>query len=310
VTGMRSLLSEGRINYVTVERGRSGLASRRIDRAGPTGLITTTTAVNLHPENETRLLAVTVSDTPNQTRAVMLAHARGAGAARDRARWHDLQTWLVERPTGAVIPYAETLATAIPPVAVRLRRDFPTILTLISAHALLHQCSRQRNADGAVVATYEDYAIVRDLVWDVMADAAERAVPSIVRDTVAAVEALTQGNPLDEGVTQTQVASHLKIDKSTALRRCRMAISRGFIRNLEPRRSLPARLIVGDALPEDGSLLPTASDLARLHDCGPDDNEPALEVEYPRTSVVTVADADDPENSTTVLVGGQGELER
>jgi hypothetical protein len=239
----------------------------------------------------------------------MLAHARGNRSGRDRTTWRELQTWLADRPTDVVIPFAESLATAIPPVAVRLRRDFPTILTLISAHALLHQCSRQRNADGAVVATYEDYAIVRDLVWDVMADAAERAVSSIVRDTIAAVAVLMQGNPLDEGVTQTQVASHLKIDKSTALRRCRMAISRGFIRNLEPRRSLPARLIVGDALPEDASLLPTASDLARLHDCDPDDDEPALDAEYPRASVSTVADADDPENWTAVLVGRQEELE-
>jgi len=301
---MRSLLSEGRINYVTVDKGKSGLTSRRIDRAGPTGLITTTTALSLHPENETRLMSVTVADTQEQTQAVMLVHARGAGAARDRGPWHDLQTWLADRPTDVAIAFAKTLAMAIPPVAVRLRRDFPAMLTLISAHALLHQCSRTRNVDGAVVATFEDYAIVRDLIWDVMADAAERAVPSIVRETVAAVEALTRGDPLDEGVTQTQVASYLKVDKSTAQRRSRMAISRGFIRNLEPRPSRPARLIVGDSLPEDRSLLPTASDLARLHGCCPDVEDPPVEVEYPRRGDVTVDDiAGDPENWTIVPVG-------
>jgi hypothetical protein len=309
---MRSLLSEGRINYVTVDKGKAGLTSRRIDRAGPTGLITTTTAVNLHPENETRLMSVPVADTPEQTLAVMLAHARGTGAARDRGPWHDLQTWLAEGPTDVAVPFAETLALAIPPVAVRLRRDFPTLLTLISAHALLHQCTRGRSADGGVVATYEDYAIVRDLVWDVMADAAERAVPSIVRETVAAVEALTLDNPLDalEGVTQARVASHLKVDKSTAQRRSRMAISRGFIRNLEPRPGRPARLIVGDPLPEDGTLLPTASDLARLHGCGPDGRDDAGEGEYPRGGVVTVdaALAGDPDDWSRVPVARVEEL--
>jgi hypothetical protein len=306
---MRSLLSEGRINYVTVDREKSVLAARHIDRPGPTGLITTTTAVNLHPENETRLLAVTVADTPEQTRAVMLAYARGAGTTRDRARWHELQTWLAERPTDVAIPFAETLATAIPPVAVRLRRDFPTLLTLIAAHALLQQCSRERDPDGALVATFEDYAIVRDLVSDFMADAAERAVPVTVRETVAAVEALTQGNPLDEGVTQTQVASHLKIDKSTAQRRCRVAISRGFIRNLEPRPGLPARLIVGDPLPADGSLLPAAIDLARLHGCGADADDQALEPEYPRSIVAADDDDGDPEGWTAVPVGRIEEID-
>lgn len=306
---MRSLLSEGRINYTTVDRGKSGLISRRFDRPGPTGLITTTTALNLHPENETRMLAVTIADTPDQTRAIMLAHARGGRAARDRGAWHDLQTWLAAQPTDVAIPFAETLAAARAPVAVRLRRDFPTVLTLIGAHALLHQCSRERNGDGAVVATIEDYTIVRELVCDVMADSAERAVSSIVRETVGAVEALTQGNPLDEGVTQTQIASFLGIDKSTAQRRSRMAISRGFVRNLEPRRSLPARLVVGDPLPADGSLLPTAAELARLHGCSPDGPDHEVASEYPRSMVV--AD-DDPARSsddwTAVPSGGVEEL--
>ena len=34
-----------------------------IEREGPTGLIVTTTALRLHPENETRMLSLTVTDT-------------------------------------------------------------------------------------------------------------------------------------------------------------------------------------------------------------------------------------------------------
>ena len=63
---VRSLLSEGRICYETVEKTKDGLKARRIEREGPTGLITTTTAVGLHPENETRLLSVNVTDTPSR----------------------------------------------------------------------------------------------------------------------------------------------------------------------------------------------------------------------------------------------------
>src|SRR5206468_1582008 len=53
---VRSLLSEGRLRYETVEKTANGLEPRLIEREGPTGLITTTTKVALHPENETRLL--------------------------------------------------------------------------------------------------------------------------------------------------------------------------------------------------------------------------------------------------------------
>jgi hypothetical protein len=38
-----------------------------------------------------------------------------------------------------VIPFAKRLADLVPPVAIRLRRDFKTVLMLIRAHALLHQ---------------------------------------------------------------------------------------------------------------------------------------------------------------------------
>jgi hypothetical protein len=66
---MRSLLSEGRVRYETVEKTSEGMKPRLIERDGPTGLIVTTTAVKLHPENETRLLSLTVTDTQEQTRA-------------------------------------------------------------------------------------------------------------------------------------------------------------------------------------------------------------------------------------------------
>ena len=74
---IRSLLSEGRLRYET--------AGKLLEREGPTGLIVTTTDLRLHPENETRMLSLTVSDTPEQTAAVLLALAAG-GAHADLAR--------------------------------------------------------------------------------------------------------------------------------------------------------------------------------------------------------------------------------
>ena len=81
---IRSLLSEGRLRYETVEKTREGLVPKVIEREGPTGLITTTTALRLHPENETRLLSLTVTDTPEQTRAVFAALAEATTKSRSR----------------------------------------------------------------------------------------------------------------------------------------------------------------------------------------------------------------------------------
>ena len=43
-----------------------------IERQGPTGLLVTTTKQRLHPENETRIVSVTIDDTAEQTARVML----------------------------------------------------------------------------------------------------------------------------------------------------------------------------------------------------------------------------------------------
>ena len=72
----------------------------------------------------------------------------------------------------------------VPPVAVRLRRDFKTVLTLIRAHALLHQATRRKDEAGQIIATLEDYAAVRDLVGDLVAAGVEATVRPEVRETV------------------------------------------------------------------------------------------------------------------------------
>ena len=83
--------------------------------------------------------------------------------------WHDLQRWIELGDREVVVPDAVALSRQIPPVATRLRRDFPALLSLIEAHALLHQASRDRDETGRIVATLDDYAAVRELVLDLFA---------------------------------------------------------------------------------------------------------------------------------------------
>ena len=251
---IRSLLSEGRLRYETVEKTRKGLQAKMINREGPTGLITTTTLVGLHPENETRLLSVTVKDSAEQTAEIFVAIAEERITTIDLAPWHALQEWLVGGERRVSIPYGQQLAKAIPPLAVRLRRDFSTLFTLIKSHAFLHQASRERDDQGRIVATLDDYVAVRELVADLISDGVNASVSRTIRETVQAVAALQAATP--RGICLPQLVKALNIDKSAVSRRVRDAQDKGYLVNLEDGKGKPARLTIGERLPEDVEVLP------------------------------------------------------
>ena len=278
---IRSLLSEGRVRYETVEKTKDGLVPRLIERDGPTGLIVTTTRLRLHPENETRMLSLTVTDTREYTAAVMHALARETDTAADLSRWQALQTWLGTGPHRVVIPFAAQLAELVPPVAVRLRRDFKTVLMLIRAHALLHQISRAADEEGRIVATLDDYAQVRDLIGMLVAEGAETTVKQEVRDVVDAVAGLLRDDITE--VRQSDLARALHLDKSVISRRVAGAIDLGVLRNLEDRKGRPARLVLGEPIPDDLEILPSPE---RLHGCAVDevDGRPPPPLENPSQS--------------------------
>jgi hypothetical protein len=132
-----------------------------------------------------------------------------------------------------------------------LRRDFRAVLSLVRSHALLHQASRERDATGRVIATFEDYSTVRELVVEIVSEGVEATVPATVRELVEAVAASEE--PLSMG----QLADLLNLDKSATSRRWQNARARGYLRNLEERRGKPARIVLGDPLPDDVEILPS-----------------------------------------------------
>src|SRR5215210_3258544 len=257
---IRTQLSEGFLEYEFVEKTSDGLRPRRITKEGPTGFITTTTRDKLHAENETRYLSLTVTDTREQTRRVFRALADGRTEEPDRGRWHALQTWLEAGEHRVAIPYAGLLAEKMGDVAVRLRRDFSVILSLIKAHTILHQATRERDAQGRIVATRADYARVRSLVSGLIAEGVEATVPKTIRETVEAVDNVIDGWG-KEHATNKAIAEELEIDRAAASRRVRTAIGRGYLKNLEDRKGHPARLVLAESMPEDQEILPTPEEL-------------------------------------------------
>jgi len=263
---IRSLLSEGKLRYETMRKTPEGWGPILIEREGPTGLIVTTTMDKLHPENETRLLSISVTDTREQTGQVLRALAEEEISSPDLAPWVALQEWIEGGARRVTIPFAKVLAEKVPPVAVRLRRDFHAVLSLIRAHAVLHQASRDRDDQGRIVATIGDYAVVRDLVADLVAEGVDATVSAAVRATVATVAKLVDdegGDPVSLG----PIAEELRLDKSAASRHLRTAIGKGFVRNLEDRKGKPGRYVLGDAMPDDVVVLPEPEEVLQALQC-------------------------------------------
>jgi hypothetical protein len=257
---VRTLLSEGRLCYEVTEKNSSGsLVARRIERRGPTGLILTTTLVRWHPENETRMLNVTIDDSPEQTRRVLRSLAAVKPEKRDLTLWVELQEWIAAGEHRVVIPYAETLAETIPTTAVRMRRDFGKVLALIRAHAILHQAIREKTNQGEIVATLDDYGAVRSLVVDSLGEGSGLTVSRTTRETVEAVRKLLNAGSENGAVSLADLAPPLGRDKSSVSRRVAVAIKGEYLVNQETRRGQPMKLVLGAELPEDQEVLPSVA---------------------------------------------------
>ena len=74
--------------------------------------------------------------------------ANGAGRQEpDLEPWHALQRWLERAgPRQVTVPFSHQLAEKANPRAVRLRRDFGAVLSLIQVHAILHEGKQPRLA--------------------------------------------------------------------------------------------------------------------------------------------------------------------
>ncbi len=259
---MRSLLSEGHLRYETVDKTSQGLRPRLIEREGPTGLILTTTATRLHPENETRMLSITVSDSVAQTRNVLRAIASPPASSTDDilSPWRALDRWISSSPSGVDVPFAIAIAEGVNIVGVRLRRDFQLLITLVHAHAMLHQANRPSSANGRILATLDDYAAVRELMETLVSEGLQASISSFVRETVSAVERLA--GPDARAVAGYEVAAALGLDRGAISRRIQDAIDLGYIENRETRKGRPQRLVIVRKLPEDGVVFPTVAAVA------------------------------------------------
>jgi hypothetical protein len=143
----------------------------------------------------------------------------------------------------------------MPAATVRVRRDFPQVLSLIKACAFLNQAQRAKTADGLPIAELQDYAVVHDLLAAPFSAAQADGVTDKQREVVEAIVKLKAGHP--EGVSLAALAIHLDVSKSAVNQRLRNLLVNGYVQNLNAgRKGVPARYEVGDPLPPRQDNLP------------------------------------------------------
>lgn len=268
---LRQLLSEGKIRYATVQKTPKGLVGQELKPIeGPTGLLMTTTANALHPEDESRMLSYNIDESTDRVRDALLKQATGLNSVKpslDTEPWFQLHEYVRTEGLAVSIPYAEQLANEMPVSHFRVQRDFPKVLSLIRAHALMHRLTREIGTHGEVIATSSDYEAVYNLVEEALAEGLEEAVPDSIRQVVTTVADMADSksglSPWEKGVSQVQLAEKLGRDQSVISRHVRKAIGQGFLTDLTPGQGKKATLILGDRELPSGTVLPVPDKIGK-----------------------------------------------
>lgn len=176
---LRTFMSENDLKLLTVQKDESTGRNRteEVVIKGPICFYTTTTSVEVNPENETRLLTITSDESEATTRAFLDPKAYQAQFGPLATGEDELKTWknfqrVLDKGLLIVVPYALHLCDGFPTQNIRARRDFAKMIELIRASAFLHQFHRRREPfvddkgqpRETLYASVADYEIVKSLV--------------------------------------------------------------------------------------------------------------------------------------------------
>ena len=178
---LREMLGSGYLRKLMPVKANGGIETVEIKQDGPIAYIESTTLSKVFDEDQNRCLLLHTDEQPEQTRRILTAAATGyANGAQDRDRQriidrhHAIQRMIQQ--ADVVVPYAERLAESFSDERVEARRAFPLFVAGIRAIALLHQRQRERDDQGRIIATLDDYATGRHL----LGEAVERSLGLIV----------------------------------------------------------------------------------------------------------------------------------
>jgi hypothetical protein len=247
-------MSEGCIRRQIAESTNKGVRPKLVEVDGPMNVWTTTTRVKTDYELNNRVFELTPDDSREQTQQIIEGVFADDRPAVDFGPVQALFTWIAGQDNRVVLPFGPALGRLLPSSSVRMRREAPRVRNLICAHAALHQASRERDEQGRIVATLEDYEAVRALVDEFVGVSSERGVKPQVRTTVIKAAEFIEGSEHD-GITVAELAEVLDVDNNAAWRRLRAAFQ--YIVEMDWKRKRKKQYELGEELPAEGSVLPS-----------------------------------------------------
>ncbi|MEK4034530.1 hypothetical protein WOC76_11185 [Methylocystis sp. IM3] len=162
---IRSIVSDGKVSFVVADHETR--AEIKFEKEGPIALIMTSARSNVEDEMLTRLLLVDTDESREMTQKVVsriCVTANGAAPAEARgvskSELIDFQRWLATGgPYDVIIPFADALLGALLRLSapLRARRDVGNIIAAVAASAIVYSALRERDAEGRIVATMQDY---------------------------------------------------------------------------------------------------------------------------------------------------------
>lgn len=204
---IRTLISEGKIRHaVTLQNPNTGkFETDIVELDGPIALLQTTTTIKINPENRTRLIEIHPDESIDQTHRIheqqkleRTEEGRKLLLVRREIIYRHQNAQRLLKPLDVVIPYAPLIEFASPKYTLRVRRDLPKFLDLISVIAVLrqHQKKVEASSDGSeyILADLEDYRIAHDLAIEIFREALDD-IPAKSRELFnIIIEGLTVGS--------------------------------------------------------------------------------------------------------------------
>jgi hypothetical protein len=273
-SAVRNLLQDHCLHYqVTIKDKETGdYTVRRIEKPGPTVLITTSTKP-LGDQLNSRFFTLECSDTAEQIAAALGAQANlelDCDARATNDQMVAFQSYLqLKAPWRVYVPFARELATAMGKMqaAPRILRDYARLMSLIKTVAILRHHNRRTDDSGRTVAQLEDYEIIRSLIGEMYVESTTGAAANI-RQLVEAVEQLEATRSDSEIITNTILSKHLGIGIKQVTRRAKKAMRQGWLANKEQRKSYPANYAIGEPMPPTDGLPVLTVDTLAVNDNG------------------------------------------
>lgn len=267
-SAIRNLLQDHCLHYqVTVKDAETGdYIVRRVEKPGPTVLITTSTKP-LGDQLNSRFFTLECSDSAEQIAAALGAQARrelGETNNSNNDAMIAFQAYLqLKAPWKVLVPFAPKLAEAMGkmPAAPRILRDYARLISLIKVIAILRHHNRQTDDSGRIIAQVEDYETIRTLIGEMYVESSTGAAAN-VRQIVDIVEKLTHAKSDNESITNTVLAKQLGIGIKQVTRRAKKAMRQGWLINEEQRKSYPADYAIGEPMPPAEGLPFLTADIA------------------------------------------------